>query len=541
MKQLILKYFQVLIPLALLLTGLYLVPVKIMDTGFTKIIGDLGDARFNNYILEHGHKFLHGEIRNFWNAPMMYPYKNVIAFSDNLLGTMPIYSVFRDLGCDRETAFQCWVLSLFTLNFIFCFITLKKWCGNSIIAATAAYIFAFGIYNTGHFQHIQVLPKFIAPLVVYWSWKFFTTKDIKYFLYSNLGLVFQFYCGIYLGFFLLYALLFLTIAYFIIYLDIKFFNLFLSWKFLLKFLLIILLSAVLLYWLMHPYYEIIKFTDILLFEDIFSSIPKPVSYFFSHTAASNWHILSGHSQFAFPLWWSHFHFVGALPFLGIILVFILFFINKVEIQQKKFLVFLLLVLFLNIIFCLNINGFTLYKYIYLIPGFSSMRSLDRIMNIQIIFFILIFTFAMNEALKINTKMKYLVYLLPLLVIIDNKINVTEIKRFDKAYDQSIIKEIESNISRQYNHKYKSIAYLPLITKPAEPEKHTKTIQLNISAILAAQSLNIPIVNGYSGHYPDKFMAFFDQMDTVSLKTWCDFNKCNINEIQCISDTIINQN
>src|ERR1043165_2325664 len=102
----------ILIPLFLLAAGIYFVPLQIYHTDFAKVPGDYGDARFNNYILEHGHNFLTGKVKQYWNAPFMYPYPNVIALSDNLLGTLPLYSAFRIAGFDRETAFQLWLLCL---------------------------------------------------------------------------------------------------------------------------------------------------------------------------------------------------------------------------------------------------------------------------------------------------------------------------------------------------------------------------------------------------------------------------------------------
>src|ERR1700739_3337747 len=125
-KNFFLKIRSLLLPLVLLLAGLYFVPLKILDKDFSKIPGDLGDARFNNYILEHGYKYLTGKTDKYWDAPFMYPYKNVIALSDNLLGTVPVYSFFRMIGYDRETSFQWWFLALFALNFICCFWALNK-------------------------------------------------------------------------------------------------------------------------------------------------------------------------------------------------------------------------------------------------------------------------------------------------------------------------------------------------------------------------------------------------------------------------------
>ncbi len=38
--------------------GLYFMPIAVFESNLSKMPGDLGDTRFNNYILEHGHKYL---------------------------------------------------------------------------------------------------------------------------------------------------------------------------------------------------------------------------------------------------------------------------------------------------------------------------------------------------------------------------------------------------------------------------------------------------------------------------------------------------
>ena len=158
-------------PLFVLIIGIYLVPINIFNSDFSKILGDKGDARFNNYVLEHGYKYIKGEVSNYWDMSMMYPFNNVTAFSDNLLGTMPLYSFFRFIGNTVETSFQWWIISVFILNFVISFIVFFKISYNILISTAASYIFAFGIYNIGHFDHVQVFPKFIAPLVIYLLWK----------------------------------------------------------------------------------------------------------------------------------------------------------------------------------------------------------------------------------------------------------------------------------------------------------------------------------------------------------------------------------
>ncbi|MCL4856838.1 MAG: hypothetical protein KJZ55_06160, partial [Flavobacteriales bacterium] len=123
------------------------------------IPGDLGDARFNNYILEHGYLYFTGKLDSYWTAPFMFPYQNNIAFSDNLLGSLPLYILSRLVGFDKETAFQVWILLLFVLNFITTYWVLNKWLKNNLLACTGAYIFAFSIMLVGNIYNVQTLPR----------------------------------------------------------------------------------------------------------------------------------------------------------------------------------------------------------------------------------------------------------------------------------------------------------------------------------------------------------------------------------------------
>jgi hypothetical protein len=56
-----------------------------------QIPGDLGDSRFNMYVLEHGYRWLTGLDASFWSAPFFYPFTN-----DSLLEIGPKCEVPRD-------------------------------------------------------------------------------------------------------------------------------------------------------------------------------------------------------------------------------------------------------------------------------------------------------------------------------------------------------------------------------------------------------------------------------------------------------------
>jgi hypothetical protein len=110
-----------------------------------QIPGELGDNRFNMYVLEHGYRWLVRLDKSFWSAPFFYPAPNVITYSDNHLGSFLFYSVFRLLGAGTETAFQLWAITIFCFNYFVTWLVLRKQQCHPLAAAAAAYIFTFGL------------------------------------------------------------------------------------------------------------------------------------------------------------------------------------------------------------------------------------------------------------------------------------------------------------------------------------------------------------------------------------------------------------
>jgi hypothetical protein len=132
-------------PLLFLTVGIYSLPLSAMGPDLSRIPGDLGDARLNNYVLEHGFRWLAGRDPSFWDAPFFFPAANVIAFSDSHLGTLLLYAGLRTLGLDREGAFQAWVLVLSSLNYIACFLVLRRLSLGTLGAAAGAFVFSFSL------------------------------------------------------------------------------------------------------------------------------------------------------------------------------------------------------------------------------------------------------------------------------------------------------------------------------------------------------------------------------------------------------------
>jgi hypothetical protein len=164
--------------------------------------GDLGDSRFNMYVLEHGYRWLTGVDKSFWSAPFYYPVPNVITYSDNHLGSFLIYSAFRFLGQDRETAFQLWCVALFTLNYFVTYFVLRKQEFHWIGAMATAYVFTFPTIMIAQGGHMQLAPRFMVPVAFWMVCRFLDGGEGKYLRCLLLAVAYQIYVAIYIGFFL---------------------------------------------------------------------------------------------------------------------------------------------------------------------------------------------------------------------------------------------------------------------------------------------------------------------------------------------------
>ncbi len=513
--------------------GLYSFPIAIMESDFSMIPGDLGDARFNTFILEHGYQFFTGRIDDYWNARFLYPTPNVIAYSDNLLGTLPFYSLPRLMGFDRETCFQIWFITLVALNFICCFLALHKWFGHTILAAVGAYIFAFGLFNLGQSTNAQVFPKFMLPLIFFWTWRYFSTREIRYLLLLVLGIVYQFYCGFYLGFFAVYAILFLLASYLIVYRDMELFQQFRNRDFTLKFTGILVLAIALLLPLMLPYIEASATVGMRKFSQILHSIPRVRSYFFAFPTSVLWGgILYEHSAYAFDSWWDHWIFPGALAWIGILLLPIVYFKRRKSALSQQFVLYLASAFLLSMVFCLNFGGISAYKLIYELPGFSSMRALTRIIHVEVLFFIVPFIYAVQELSRFYPRFKFIIYLLPILVFLDHAhvIN-SDVRRFSKSEATHLVDKAVETIRKNHNPIYDVVGY----QCKNDSASHAEIIYHHITAMLAGQEIGITLVNGYTGSYPDNYMDFFDHMDEHHLQIYCESSGLDRDRIQLIPE------
>lgn len=202
------QYCRLLVPLTLFIVAFIAAPLRQMH-GLELMPGDIGDARLNNYFLENVYQFFFGRSESLWQLGFYYPFPYVLGFSDNLFGSAPIYMVARYITGETDTAFQLWFLAGYLVNFLGGYYALRRLGGSVLGATIGAIVFAFALPTTAHVGHAQLHYRFGVPLAATFFLLFLMQKKYSFLVASGAWLAWQFYCGIYMGF---YTLLLLAVS-----------------------------------------------------------------------------------------------------------------------------------------------------------------------------------------------------------------------------------------------------------------------------------------------------------------------------------------
>ena len=487
----------------MLLVGLWLVVVQVMGFDFTRIPGGLADARFNNYILEHDYRWILGLDKDYWNARFFFPFPQTIAFSDNLLGSSPFYFIFRYLGFSRESAFQGWYVLGFILNYVASAYALLKSKFISLAAAFGAFFFTFGLPLLGQETHPQLLYRFAVPLTCLLLFDFFKTPQLRTLSALTIMFVWQFYLGIYNGFFLLLLILVLAVLLLISTIKKRKGNCAFCWpqKLLHAWSKALLLERILsliviigsffsLYVLLNHYYKVsILYGFSRNWNEIANLLPRWQSYFL----AENAYLWKFSSNFALNLPMRHEHqlFIG----LASLLLVILGILWRPNSENKRLACINLTSIIILMTLTLYFQGFSLYKFVWLIPGINSIRAVTRI-GLVLMWPLAFFLTYVVDALVLlpyhySTFLRCVAYALMLLQVVEvgSFTHVT----YSKLAAQERIEQLRLQIP------VSSLPEKPILfvaSREDEPWYATE-----IDAMLLSQTLSWPTLNGYSGNFP----------------------------------------
>ena len=371
--------------MSMFLLTFFFVPMSQLN-GFLLMPGDIGDARLNNYFLENIFKFFTGHVDSLWQMSFFNPFPYVIGFSDNHFGSAPVYLIVRVFGIEPDTSFQIWFLCGYLFNFAGAYFALRYLKGSVIASTIGALIFTFALPVSAHANHAQLHYRFALPLAITFFAIFLDSKQWRNLLIAHAWLVWQFYCGVYIGFFTLLLMFTMSIAYILYILigrnssikeEIKSFIV--NWKKLEINKKLIILSgllslSILLLILFYPYIRVSNLYGIKRsWEEIAVMLPRPQSYLLSDFSLL-WSNRYGSLFDGLPLRHEHQMFIGLVPLL---LALIGLFLG-IRSTNVNIFIPMLGMLVICVLLTLYLGGASLWYLLHKLPLASAIRAMSRI-------------------------------------------------------------------------------------------------------------------------------------------------------------------
>jgi hypothetical protein len=141
------------------------------------IPGDLGDPLLNASILGWDGARLKQALLGVWDAPIFYPYRQTLAFSEHLLGIAVFVAPLHWATGNPLVAYNAAFLLSFVLAGVGMFTLVRELTGRDDSAWIAGLIFAFMPARLGQIGHLQVLMSGWMPLALWALHRFLTTTS----------------------------------------------------------------------------------------------------------------------------------------------------------------------------------------------------------------------------------------------------------------------------------------------------------------------------------------------------------------------------
>ncbi|MGA0334125.1 MAG: hypothetical protein ACO3NW_09245, partial [Kiritimatiellia bacterium] len=177
-------------------------------SGFEQVQAEPVDTLLNHYFLEHSYQWIANPEYDFslWSPPFYAPAPDILALSDNLLGTAPVYWLNRVFASARHS-YQLWLMQISLLTFLSTLFFFRSLRVGVILSLLCSYVFAFGLPRIGQIGHPQLLVQVYTPLMLLCFFRFLQEPRTRYLGGLALFFFLQLAAGVYLGWFLALGLM----------------------------------------------------------------------------------------------------------------------------------------------------------------------------------------------------------------------------------------------------------------------------------------------------------------------------------------------
>ena len=163
---------------------------------------DLGDTLLTTWIVSWDADRIRHGLRGLWDAPIFYPYRGTLAFSETLLGVAvfaaPVYWMTADPVLTYNVAF---VLS-FAIAGIGMYLLARELTGSRAAAFAAGMYYAFGPLRMSQISHIQMVATGWIPFALWGLHRYFSTRQFRWLAAFALSWVLQTLSNTYAGYFI---------------------------------------------------------------------------------------------------------------------------------------------------------------------------------------------------------------------------------------------------------------------------------------------------------------------------------------------------
>ena len=139
--------------------------------------GDLGDPLLNAWILGWDADRLRHGLRGLWDAPILFPTKWTLAYSEHLLGVAIFVAPIYWLSGNAVLAYNVAFLAAYVLAGGGMYLLARELTRDRTAAVLAALIYAFGPFRAEHISHLQVLMSGWMPVSLWGLHRFLATRS----------------------------------------------------------------------------------------------------------------------------------------------------------------------------------------------------------------------------------------------------------------------------------------------------------------------------------------------------------------------------
>jgi hypothetical protein len=481
-----------------------------VTNNFTFLLGDKSgyDNTIHSSILEHWFNFFQG--KSSWSqVGYFYPYERTIAQTDGYFLTGLIYSPFRILGLDPYLATEFVGVTLKIIGFFGVLLISQKVLNfnlnYSLIIAT---LFSLNNAMTAHGYRIQLATVAFVPWLFYLHFEtikaFFNSQKSRFFSFGSLSMIFFglwcITCFYMSWFYAFYALVLLFVLFFLSR------NSLLSILHQAKIMLlpligVIAIGLISLFPFIYAYYPKSLESGTRIYEDISFATLTPENLF--QLGDSNRFyspIYSKILQFLSPNYvqdtWEYYN-MGISLFIFILALGALFYLRKSTELTNKLILALLISAFFSLILILRLNDKSLWELVfYSIPG---AKALGVVNTFMLILSLPLYIGAIFFISKINLSKLLLVPLILFLFLSEYNSPLLQLDRQTQARMNLVVEDPLPTCESFY------------VTGWQDQEKFyglwewvNNQYGHNTSAMMIAQIVNLPTLNGMASFIPKDY-------------------------------------